>query len=125
MSGGAPDEGDAGEKGEDAQFAERAFERAGGEGPAGARAAGSGGRGGADGDGLPDPAQGAARGRGAPADPGEAPVAHAGEAARRLRHPEVVLVALVCTVATIFFGIYPSPLLDVAGDAGAALTNLL
>ena len=45
-------------------------------------------------------------------------------AIRRLRQPEVVAVALVCTVATIFFGVYPSPLLDVAGDAGAALSNL-
>jgi NADH-quinone oxidoreductase subunit N len=95
--------------------------------PIGARAAGAGGGGGgdADGDGLPDPAHAVAQGRSEPADPGPAPVAGAGRAAGRLRHPEVVLVALVCTVATVFFGVYPSPLLDVAGDAGAALSNLL
>jgi len=39
--------------------------------------------------------------------------------------PEVVSVAVVCAAATVFFGVYPSPLLDVARDAGNALTNLL
>jgi hypothetical protein len=30
----------------------------------------------------------------------------------------------VCAAATIFFGIYPSPLLDLAADAGASLSQL-
>jgi NADH-quinone oxidoreductase subunit N len=42
----------------------------------------------------------------------------------RLRQPEVVFVAVVCALATVFFGIYPDPLLDVARDAGEAFTNL-
>jgi NADH-quinone oxidoreductase subunit N len=44
---------------------------------------------------------------------------------RRLVQPEVVVLAVVCGAATIFFGVYPSPLLDLAHDAGAALTNLI
>ena len=43
----------------------------------------------------------------------------------RLRQPEVLFVALVCAAATVAFGIYPSPLFDVARDAGAALSGLL
>jgi NADH-quinone oxidoreductase subunit N len=43
----------------------------------------------------------------------------------RLRQPEVVFVAVVCTVATIALGIYPDPLLDLARDAGAALPGLI
>jgi NADH-quinone oxidoreductase subunit N len=39
--------------------------------------------------------------------------------------PEVVLVAVLAAAATIFFGIYPDPLFDVARDAGAALANLV
>jgi NADH-quinone oxidoreductase subunit N len=38
---------------------------------------------------------------------------------------ELVLVAVVCALATIFFGIYPDPLLNVAHDAGAALSGLV
>jgi NADH-quinone oxidoreductase subunit N len=38
---------------------------------------------------------------------------------------EVLFVAVVCAAATIFFGVYPDPLLDFAGKAGAALSNLL
>ncbi len=38
---------------------------------------------------------------------------------------EVAFVAIVCAAASIFFGIVPSPLLDFAGKAGAALANLL
>jgi NADH-quinone oxidoreductase subunit N len=44
--------------------------------------------------------------------------------ARRLVQPEVIAVAVVCAAATIFFGVYPSPLLDLAHDAGAALSGL-
>jgi NADH-quinone oxidoreductase subunit N len=43
----------------------------------------------------------------------------------RLAQPEVIAVALLCAAATVFFGIYPSPLFDVARDAGAALVNLV
>jgi NADH-quinone oxidoreductase subunit N len=43
----------------------------------------------------------------------------------RLGHWEVALVAVVCAAATVFLGIYPSPLFDVARDAGAALANLV
>jgi NADH-quinone oxidoreductase subunit N len=42
-----------------------------------------------------------------------------------LRQPEVVLVAVVCAAATIAFGVYPEPLLDVARDAGNAITSLV
>ena len=99
--------------------------RAAGEGR-GARAAGSGRPdGGPEPGELPDPGQAAASGRTEAADPGPAPVAAPGSTLGRLRQPEVVFVALICTVGTIFFGIYPSPLLDFARDAGDALSNLL
>jgi NADH-quinone oxidoreductase subunit N len=42
-----------------------------------------------------------------------------------LAQPEVVAVAVLAAVATIVFGIFPSPLFDVARDAGESLTNLL
>jgi NADH-quinone oxidoreductase subunit N len=42
------------------------------------------------------------------------------------RHqPEVVFLAALCALATVVFGIYPDPLLDVARDAGAALSSLV
>jgi NADH-quinone oxidoreductase subunit N len=44
---------------------------------------------------------------------------------RRRRQPEVVFVAVVCALATIWLGVYPEPLLDVALDAGAALRSLV
>ena len=43
------------------------------------------------------------------------------------RHPvqiEVAFVAVLFMLVTLFFGIFPSPLFDVASDAGAALTGL-
>lgn len=43
----------------------------------------------------------------------------------RLSQPEVVFVAVVCSIVTVAFGIYPEPLFDVARDAGAAFTSLL
>jgi NADH-quinone oxidoreductase subunit N len=46
------------------------------------------------------------------------------EAPRRLVQPEVVAVAVICAAATIFFGVYPSPLLELAHDAGAVFTEL-
>jgi NADH-quinone oxidoreductase subunit N len=48
-----------------------------------------------------------------------------GAVGRRLGQWEVAAVAVVCAAATVFFGIYPSPLFDVARDAGASLVNLL
>ena len=42
----------------------------------------------------------------------------------RLVQPEVVGLALLCAAATLFFGVYPEPLLDLARDAGATLTGL-
>jgi NADH-quinone oxidoreductase subunit N len=39
--------------------------------------------------------------------------------------PEVTFVAVVCAAATIFFGIVPSPLFDVARDVGAAIGGLV
>jgi NADH-quinone oxidoreductase subunit N len=44
---------------------------------------------------------------------------------RRLIQPEVLFVAIVFAAATVVFGIYPDPLLQVAGHAGDALTSLL
>jgi NADH-quinone oxidoreductase subunit N len=43
----------------------------------------------------------------------------------RARQMEVAFVAVVCAIATIFFGVYPDPLFEVARDAGAALTSLV
>jgi hypothetical protein len=39
--------------------------------------------------------------------------------------PEVAAVALICAAATIFFGIWPEPLFDVARDVGTSLSSLL
>jgi NADH-quinone oxidoreductase subunit N len=39
--------------------------------------------------------------------------------------PEVVAVAALCAAATIFFGIVPSPLFDLARDVGTSLSHLL
>jgi NADH-quinone oxidoreductase subunit N len=59
----------------------------------------------------------------ASSDPEAAAVA-ARISGRRLVQPEVVGLAVVCAAASVFFGLYPSPLLDLARDAGAAFTNL-
>ena len=42
-----------------------------------------------------------------------------------MKQPEVIFVAVLCAAATIAFGVYPEPLLDVARDAGNAITSLL
>jgi hypothetical protein len=39
--------------------------------------------------------------------------------------PEVALVALLAAAATLFFGIVPSPLFDLARDVGTSLSGLL
>jgi NADH-quinone oxidoreductase subunit N len=61
---------------------------------------------------------------GRPAIAGGSPEAD-GPVGKRLFQPEVVFVAMICTVATIAFGIYPDPLFDVARDAGEALRTLV
>ena len=38
--------------------------------------------------------------------------------------PEVVFVAVVAAAATLFFGLYPNPLFDVARDVGSSLAHL-
>jgi NADH-quinone oxidoreductase subunit N len=38
--------------------------------------------------------------------------------------PEVLLVALLAAAATIFFGIWPDPLFDLARDVGSSLSGL-
>ena len=42
----------------------------------------------------------------------------------RHRQPELVFVAVVCALATVFLGVYPEPVFEVARDAGAALVSL-
>jgi NADH-quinone oxidoreductase subunit N len=44
---------------------------------------------------------------------------------RRLLQPEILFVAILCSLATVVFGIYPDPLFDVARDAAAAFGNLV
>jgi NADH-quinone oxidoreductase subunit N len=66
-----------------------------------------------------------------PLTPGARPAIAGGSAEadvvapRRRLQPEVLFVAIVCSVATVVFGIYPDPLFDVARDAASALGNLV
>jgi NADH-quinone oxidoreductase subunit N len=59
-----------------------------------------------------------------PAIAGGAPEAQE-PAGNRLLQPEVVVVGVICAVATVAFGIYPEPLFDVARDAGESLAGLV
>jgi NADH-quinone oxidoreductase subunit N len=52
------------------------------------------------------------------------PVAGWSPEADPFAQPEVVAVAVVCAVATIFFGLVPNPLFDVARDVASALPGL-
>jgi NADH-quinone oxidoreductase subunit N len=52
------------------------------------------------------------------------PVAGWSPEADPLAQPEVVAVAVVCAVATIFFGVVPNPLFDVARDVASAFPGL-
>jgi len=52
------------------------------------------------------------------------PVAGWSPEADAFAQPEVVAVAVICAAATIFFGIYPDPLFDVARDVSSALPSL-
>ncbi len=45
-------------------------------------------------------------------------------AIRTMPHPEVVLVAVVFAAASIFFGIFPSPLFNLAAHAGQGLAGI-
>ena len=57
-----------------------------------------------------------------PAMAGGSPQADATPVARRARAaPEAIAIAILAATATIFFGIIPSPLLDIAADAGRLL----
>jgi NADH-quinone oxidoreductase subunit N len=74
---------------------------------------------------APGPPRPAIAGGSAEADTDpEAVAAAARVSGRRLIQPEVVGLGVLCAAASVFFGIYPSPLLDLAENAGAALTNL-
>ena len=53
------------------------------------------------------------------------PVAGWSPEADALAQPEVVAVAVICAAATIFFGLVPNPLFDVARDVGSAFPGLL
>ncbi len=44
--------------------------------------------------------------------------------AGQIAQPEVAIVALVCAVATVFFGILPQPLFHLVSHAGSAITGL-
>jgi NADH-quinone oxidoreductase subunit N len=52
------------------------------------------------------------------------PVAGWSPEADAFAQPEVVAVAVICAAATIFFGIWPEPLFDVARDVSSALPGL-
>jgi NADH-quinone oxidoreductase subunit N len=63
---------------------------------------------------------------GAPAETPEAFEARSHDpAVRHGGHRWAVAVAVACAAATIFLGVYPQPLFDVARDAGQAITSLL
>jgi NADH-quinone oxidoreductase subunit N len=51
--------------------------------------------------------------------------AEVAERPSRHRQPELVFVAVVCALATVFLGVYPEPVFEVARDAGAALVSLV
>jgi NADH-quinone oxidoreductase subunit N len=52
------------------------------------------------------------------------PVAGWSPEADAFAQPEVVVIAVVCAAATIFFGLMPDPLFDVARDVSSALPGL-
>jgi hypothetical protein len=39
--------------------------------------------------------------------------------------PEVLAVAVLAAAATLFLGVWPDPLFDLARDVGSSLSNLL
>jgi NADH-quinone oxidoreductase subunit N len=66
-----------------------------------------------------------------PLTPGGRPAIAGGSAEADAAEPrcliqiEVLFVAIVFAIATVAFGVYPDPLLNIARDAGAALTSLV
>ncbi len=65
-----------------------------------------------------------------PLTPGGRPAIAGGSAEadappRRLIQLEVLFVAILFAAATVVFGIYPDPLMNIARDAGAALSSLV
>jgi NADH-quinone oxidoreductase subunit N len=52
------------------------------------------------------------------------PVAGWSPEADTLAQPEVVAVAVLCAAVTIFLGLMPDPLFDVARDVSSALPGL-
>jgi NADH-quinone oxidoreductase subunit N len=74
--------------------------------------------------GLPGAVRPAIAGGSPEADAAESPERTAGRAGRG-GYWEVTAVAVTCAIATVAFGIYPSPLFDVARAAGAALSHLV
>jgi NADH-quinone oxidoreductase subunit N len=98
---------------------------AGGSPEADAEDAGGAGAAGDASRGLPARREAGAVAAGSAAGAGEGAVGDDGPIGTRSRQPEVVAVALLCALATIVFGVYPSPIFDVARDAGAALVNLI
>jgi NADH-quinone oxidoreductase subunit N len=61
---------------------------------------------------------------GQPVMAGGSPELTAGDQIAGPPHRLAFVVAAVCLAAVIFFGIYPQPLFNVAGDAGQALSGL-
>jgi NADH-quinone oxidoreductase subunit N len=63
--------------------------------------------------------------RGVGGDPYPAMAGGSPEADRARTQPEVALVAVLFAIATVVFGIIPSPLFDLVGHVGRSLTGLL
>ena len=55
---------------------------------------------------------------------GLAPVAGGSPEADKLPYPEVVALATLFGALTVFFGVIPGPLFDLASHAGAAITGI-
>jgi len=62
---------------------------------------------------------------GRPAIAGGSAEADAEPVRPRYLQPEVLVVGIVCAVATVVFGIYPDPLFDVAREAASAFSSLV
>ncbi|MBV9196000.1 MAG: hypothetical protein JO168_17830 [Solirubrobacterales bacterium] len=71
------------------------------------------------------PESGEAPTQAAPGGPAPAEGSASATATRQRFHPEVEVVAVVFAAASIFFGIFPTPLFTLAGHAGRALLGLL
>ncbi len=56
--------------------------------------------------------------------PGRSELSDESEPGRAAAPPEVLLVAVIFSAASVFFGIFPSPLFHLAAHAGNALSGL-